>query len=332
MAKKNSGSTAPAVIETTVVEEKQFLNWAEKGYAVQPLTLDMLERTQHENDTKGKPVQGIYHFALINEILQMANNYGLKVEVYDMFAAQNRHKYMPGVSVIKQIEDQYGERAVEAHILRRVFANMYIHNYDTDEVTTGLSVAFHQNGIQVGMGPNVKICHNQCLLNPKLYAATYGDRKQTVENLIQTVGMWFEESSTLSKRDIEMMNAMKSLVIPKPLAMEMIGRLTAIRVMNDVATQSIIHQNNQYPLNQGQISEFTENVLVQYAYGNDVTLWDFYNHGNCLYKANRMDIPQVIPQNRAFVLFLVKFLSKQLQEKLSFDINEDYMQLPSAEV
>lgn len=331
MAKKNSGSTAPAVIETTVVEEKQFLNWAEKGYGVQPLTLDMLERTQHENDTKGKPVQGIYHFTLINQILEMAKNYGLTVEVYDMFAAQNRHKYMPGVSVIKQIEDQYGERAVEAHILRRVFANMYIHNYDTDEITTGLSVAFHQNGIQVGMGPNVKICHNQCLLNPKLYASTYGDHKMTVENLIQTIGVWFEDSLVLSKRDVEMMTAMQNLVITKPVAMEMIGRLTAIRVMNDTAAP-VIHQNCQYPLNQGQISEFTELVLKQYAYKDEVTLWDFYNQGNCLYKANRMDIPQILPQNRAFVLFLVKFLAKPLQQRLSFDINEEYMQLPSAEV
>jgi len=330
--KKKEQAIAPAVVETTKVEQTQFLNWAEKGYGVQPLTLEMLERTQHENDTKGKPVQGIYHYALIQQILDMCANYGLEVEIYDMFAAQNRHKYMPGVSIIRQVEEQYGERAIEAHILRRIFCNMYIHNYDTPDMTTGLCIAFHQNGIQVGMGPNVKICHNQCMLNPQLYASTYGLKGEgrgtglSVGQLLETIGGWLEDSSTLAKRDTELANAMLNTKVNKTAAIEMIGQLTAIRVKAD-SSNTLIRENIDYPLNQGQISAFAEDVLVQYKLKDSVNLWDIYNSGTLLFKAERMDIPQIMPQNRAFVKFLIgSMFFNDLQDKVSWNLTQDLVE------
>ena len=161
----------PSVTETTVVDNTKFFDWNEKGYGTQPLTLEMLERTQHENDVQGKPLKGIYHFQLINEILSACNEFGYQTEVYDLFAAQNRDKNMPGVTVIRQVEEKYGDNAVEAHILRRVFANVRITDFDNSETTTGLAIAYHQKGIQVGFGPQVIICHNQCMLSPELYIA-----------------------------------------------------------------------------------------------------------------------------------------------------------------
>lgn len=134
-------ATMPTVTETTVVDNTKFFDWNEKGYGTQPLTLEMLERTQHENDVQGRPLKGIYHFQLINDILSMCNEFGYQTEVYDLFAAQNRDKNMPGVTVIRQVEEKYGDNAVEAHILRRVFANIRITDFDNSETTTGLAIA-----------------------------------------------------------------------------------------------------------------------------------------------------------------------------------------------
>ena len=40
-----------------------------------------------------------------------------KRQVEEIFAAQNRNKTQPGVSILPQVEQIHGEKAVEAHIL-----------------------------------------------------------------------------------------------------------------------------------------------------------------------------------------------------------------------
>ena len=55
------------------MEQKQ-LNFAEQ--AVQVLTLGELERSYHENLPTGDPVGGIYHFALIQQVLAIFEKRG----------------------------------------------------------------------------------------------------------------------------------------------------------------------------------------------------------------------------------------------------------------
>lgn len=163
---------------------------------VQTLTLDQLERTHKENDVYGNPLRGIYHYALLNEIIGMCKAQSYNVEVYDLFAAQNKDRNTPGVVLLPQVEAQYGERDAEAHILRRVFANIRLTNFDDEEKTTNLAVAFHQKGIQVGFGNMVKICHNQCMLSPTQYIATYSEKGTgrgngvTIPEVLDTVKSW----------------------------------------------------------------------------------------------------------------------------------------------
>lgn len=51
---------------------------------------------------------------------------------------------------------------------------------------------------------------------------------------------------------------------------------------------------------------FTEDMLEAYHTNEFVTVWDMYNSATNLYKANKMDIPALLPQNRAFVDFINK--------------------------
>lgn len=299
----------PTVTETTIVDNTKFFDWNEKGYGTQSLTLEMLERTQHENDVQGNPLKGIYHFQLINEVLSMCQEFGYNTEVYDLFAAQNRDKNMPGVTVIRQVEEQFGEKAVEAHILRRVFANIRITDFDDAETTTGLAIAYHQNGIQVGFGPQVIICHNQCMLSPELYVSTYGDKGTgrgggvDIETLLRTVREWLMNARNIVENDRRKIERLKNLVVPADQMLMIIGTLTAMRVKADTARKTI-RANMTYPLNQSQITIFTEDMLEAYELRDKVTAWDIYNSATEMYKAQRMDIPQLLPQNRAMVSFL----------------------------
>lgn len=288
------------------VNEDKFFDF-EKA-KTQAITLEQLSRTHREDDVYGNPLRGIYHFDLFNKVIDECTELGYNVEVYDMFAAQNRDRQSPGVVRLPQVEAVKGQHAVEAHILRRVYANIRITDFDNDETTTNVAVAFHQKGIQIGFGPNVMICHNQCMLSPELYMSSYSEKGKKgsgmeVAAMLDTLKSWLVDARHIIENDRERIAKMKETRITAEQMFLLIGLMTATRVKADTSRKSI-RENITYPLNQSQITLFTEDMLEAYHDKEFVTAWDMYNSATNLYKANRMDIPALLPQNRAMVNFM----------------------------
>ena len=288
------------------VNEDKFFDF-EKA-KTQAITLEQLSRTHREDDVYGNPLRGIYHFDLFNKVIDECTELGYNVEVYDMFAAQNRDRQLPGVVRLPQVEAVKGQHAVEAHILRRVYANIRITDFDNDETTTNVAVAFHQKGIQIGFGPNVMICHNQCMLSPELYMSSYSEKGKKgsgmdVAAMLDTLKSWLVDARHIIESDRERIAKMKETRISAEQMFLLIGLMTATRVKADTSRKSI-RENITYPLNQSQITLFTEDMLEAYHDKEFVTAWDMYNSATNLYKANRMDIPALLPQNRAMVNFM----------------------------
>lgn len=288
------------------VNEDKFFDF-EKA-KTQAITLEQLSRTHREDDVYGNPLRGIYHFDLFNKVIDECTELGYNVEVYDMFAAQNRDRQSPGVVRLPQVEAVKGQHAVEAHILRRVYANIRITDFDNDETTTNVAVAFHQKGIQIGFGPNVMICHNQCMLSPELYMSSYSEKGKKgsgmdVTAMLDTLKSWLVDARHIIETDRERIAKMKETRITAEQMFLLIGLMTATRVKADTSRKSI-RENITYPLNQSQITLFTEDMLEAYHDKEFVTAWDMYNSATNLYKANRMDIPALLPQNRAMVNFM----------------------------
>lgn len=288
------------------VNEDKFFDF-EKA-KTQAITLEQLSRTHREDDVYGNPLRGIYHFDLFNKVIDECTELGYNVEVYDMFAAQNRDRQSPGVVRLPQVEAVKGQHAVEAHILRRVYANIRITDFDNDETTTNVAVAFHQKGIQIGFGPNVMICHNQCMLSPELYMSSYSEKGKKgsgmgIAEMLDTLKSWLVDARHIIENDRERIAKMKETRITAEQMFLLIGLMTATRVKADTSRKSI-RENITYPLNQSQITLFTEDMLEAYHDKEFVTAWDMYNSATNLYKANRMDIPALLPQNRAMVNFM----------------------------
>lgn len=288
------------------VNEDKFFDF-EKA-KTQAITLEQLSRTHREDDVYGNPLRGIYHFDLFNKVIDECTELGYNVEVYDMFAAQNRDRQSPRVVRLPQVEAVKGQHAVEAHILRRVYANIRITDFDNDETTTNVAVAFHQKGIQIGFGPNVMICHNQCMLSPELYMSSYSEKGKKgsgmeVAAMFDTLKSWLVDARHIIETDRERIAKMKETRITAEQMFLLIGLMTATRVKADTSRKSI-RENITYPLNQSQITLFIEDMLEAYHDKEFVTAWDMYNSATNLYKANRMDIPALLPQNRAMVNFM----------------------------
>ena len=158
-----------------VMERQQQFDFQKNGIEV--MNFETLQRTYKENDIYNNPVQGIYHYQVIRRMMDICEKYNLDYEVEEIFAAQNRNKTQPGVSILPQVEQTHGEKAVEAHILRRIFATIRIKDWETDELTTTLVIAYHQDGIQAAIGPCVLICHNHVSFHPSEASAITARRK-----------------------------------------------------------------------------------------------------------------------------------------------------------
>ena len=283
--------------------EERKLNFAEKP--VQVLTLGELERSYHENLPTGDPVGGIYHFALIQQVLAIFEKRGLTPVVQEIFAAANRDSKRPGVTLLPQLEEQYGERSVEAHLLRRVYANIEIRSDETDELVTCLAVAYHQKGIQLGIGPMVRVCHNQTILgaqdvvsNYTCYGGQSRKDKLSLESVIGRAELWADEYEPYQKIRRERMSALKSAEFTRTDMLQLIGILVEKRILHDTQNEEL-HLSTPYPLNSSQINETSEQMITLMSHQQPQSYWDAYQQLNTVLKPGRMDIPQVLPQSLA---------------------------------
>lgn len=91
-----------------VLEKQQQFDFQNNGIEV--MNFETLQRTYKENDIYGKPVQGIYHYQVLQRMMDICEKYNLDYEVEEIFAAQNRNKTQPGVSILPQVEQTLGEK------------------------------------------------------------------------------------------------------------------------------------------------------------------------------------------------------------------------------
>lgn len=295
-----------------------------KDNKVNEITMEQLKRTVEPKDCRGIPLGGIYHYQFVDEVQERAAKLGLQICIWEMFAANNADRYLPGVIVNNQLENRYGENAIEAHQLNRVFTNCRIQNFDDADYTTNIAISYHQKGIQVAVGSNVKICHNQMIIGTKdFYAATYSDRGRgsrrdmpdphqlldIVEGYMAQIGDRVYEQ----RRKIE---SMKNVILTPEQLFIFIGMLQCTRVAMD-SKDSRIRRQGIYPLGNSEINKFTEKIMIRQKDNDVVTLWDCYDIATNLYKPAfnirnndevstvfGMEIPNILPQNYAMAEFI----------------------------
>lgn len=274
---------------------------------VEIMDLPTLKRTHMEDDYEGNPLRGLYHFQAIENVIDICNRYNLNYDVEEIFAAHNNSKHLPGVTVLKKEEIAHGEKSVVAHILRRIFTTIRINDFETDELTTTIVLTYHQDGIQAAIGPCVKACHNQCILSAERIVSNYGKNKVSTEQLFSTVDGWLSQFETQMTEDRERIRRLKNTRINGQEVYTYIGLLTALRVAHDSSDETLSAGVENYPLNQSQISAFTEDVLKKMKGRDSISAWDMYNIATEYYKPEKTSIPSLVHQNVAFVSTLDNF-------------------------
>lgn len=91
-----------------VLERQQQFDFQQNGIEV--MDFETLQRTYKENDIYNNPVQGIYHYQVIQRMMDICEKHNLDYEVEEIFAAQNRNKTQPGVSILRKWNKSTGKR------------------------------------------------------------------------------------------------------------------------------------------------------------------------------------------------------------------------------
>ena len=263
------------------------------------LTFNTLKRSHKENDIFGKPLKGIYHYEAIERIAEAAESRGLMPVVSDLWAAQNASKTAPGVVLLPQVEAATMPHAVEAHILRRIFCTLNLMRFDDGEKCTNIALTFHQDGVQVAIGQRVHICRNQTILGAQRMAQSKGNDRESIEELFNRVNSWLDEATAITEEDRRRIERMKAQVLPKETALQYLGLLNCMRVAADSKEKAIRDRVKVAPLNQAQLSVFTENLTRALIFSDHLTAWDFCNMATEIHKPTTADMPRIIPTNAA---------------------------------
>jgi hypothetical protein len=288
-------------------------------HKTQELTLEDLSRTYIEDYPNGQPVGGIYHFALIQEILKKLEAAGLKPEVQQITAADNGDRQRPGVTIYKEAEAQYGVGSFESHALRRVYAIINVKDFADKDTDYNCAISYHQKAISVGFGPQVRVCSNMMIMGARYFVSTscmggilerqenmkhVGELLDHCDDLIggfsTSVVEWRERLAQLSQTSLEV-NQCRVIF----------GRLMEERIKYDTQDKNL-HTKMIYPLNDTFIKRAYERYLALISQSEDqqITAWALYNILNEDLKPSKVDMPLLQPQMVRLNDFLMTELDK----------------------
>ena len=136
------------------------------------------------------------------------------------------------------------------------------------------------------------------------YAARTNAPRENLAGIMRVVGGWLTDAEHLVIEDDATIERMKNSILTAEQLYTILGMLMTIRVQNDTSIKSIRRCGNVYPLNQAQLSKFTESLLVKQKEEGRITAWSFYNCATDLYKPTTAETNFILPQNLSMMEFM----------------------------
>jgi hypothetical protein len=272
------------------------------GY--EELSLEELKLSIDERNLSDKPFHGVQHYDLIENI---GNEISLEFKDFNLnpIAVSNSGPSIsPGVSYIPLL-DPNKEKSFEHHIFRRLITAFEI-EHENEEWNTKLAISYHQNGVEIAFGPNVRVCSNLSIFG---YDFMHSVAKTSQSQIYNIIKGWFKTYHQNILLWEDNFSRLKACNMGLQKTFELIGKMTALRVEKDNnALKGTISESRNYALNQSQISKFTENFLTLYQKQEVMTGYDIYNIGTNLHKPGITDVNNIIPQNTEFGHIMLEFI------------------------
>lgn len=292
--------------------EAKVLNFEQNACEV--LTLEELQQTHREDYPDGTPVGDIYHHQLMSTILEQCDKDGLRPELKEIFAVNNRHKRSPGVTVLPEIAESKGVGSLESHILRRVFCNITLHgDFENERNTYNIAVSYTQQGILVGFGPFTYACHNQTICWPECLISNYtlrgNGRMETkdrdIKVLINTIREKIHTIMGECYKEIEQLERLMDFTMRGMEIDELIGMLVRERVACETENAQI-RMTGYASLNSAHINMLAEKCMLE-GYYDGTTAYNVYQSGTQFMKPRLVPFENICPQSLAMFRQISKF-------------------------
>jgi len=269
------------------------------------ISLEELDNSGRELLNGEKYQNGMRHADLIAQLILAINLAGYEASFKTCYVSSGGSKTFSGASMEKERAIKYGERAVESYIFRRLIALIEIPNFGDAETVTSVALSYHQQGVQIAMGPNVRICSNMSIMSPQFSISTYGrdDKVSDLTKIISIFKSWMGNMPYIRERDKAIMGEMKNRIVNHNDIISLIGDMSVRRVERDVFLKKYDYG---IPLTQSQISKFCESYIGfrEQHKGDHFPLWDIYNLGTELHKPEFTDMVNIVDQNVAFSMLI----------------------------
>lgn len=273
------------------------------------INFNELQLSLSEKMVSGKSLNGIEHTELIDRIGSITSKYNAKLN--PIIVSNAGPSKTPGISVLPYVESQKGKGAIEAHIFRRLIGGFEIET-DNKEWNTKIAYSFHQGGIELAIGANVRVCSNLSIFG---YENMVSTKNVPIDKMFEIVSDWITKYEEKLNQFEVTMKKLKENTFSLDKYFQFVGLLSAIRVEKDSSViKNYINDAKVYGLNQGQINKFTEKALIEYSIvdNNSISAYDIYNIGTNLHKSEHMEISNIIPQNVEFGSTILNFIDNKL--------------------
>ena len=263
------------------------------------LSFDVLKTSVNEENLTNTPFNGLMHFEFIERLLEIAERENLKPEISRIEAVNNKNKYAPGVSQIPNLAQNYGDHDHRSMLFRRVFSDILFYSHDTEEYILSASMIYHQQGVQIGIGPEVKSCTNLCIMGTDHYVSTYGKNSvENIDHMFSILSEYLKNSDYHFTTGKDFMDSLKSIEINKDRFKQLIGSLFMRKSLNDLSAK-----NGAQFLKEKQINElidtFNEKTFnpATKNYEDTMDLYSLYSQATEFHRPVDTDIPNIIEGN-----------------------------------
>ena len=277
------------------------------------ITMEQLRAGSDIEDRNGDILNGINAYQLIGQVAQMAHNYHGDARITDLFVADNVNKTLGnGIAINKRLKDIYQKQTGTENIpfaaatFNRVFCNIELVGHNTDTHVANIVVSTNQQGLQVAIGAKCYACRNQTVLGKEHFVTNYGGRKaMNTQEFLRAVDLMLSGYRFVD--DMEALRRMQAIELSDEHVLMLMGYLRHLYAKynsRDASIRgSVTGSYSIYPMDASQLNRLDQCIVQteRALSGRPMTVYDIYQGATTIYKVARTDMPNILPQNLAFV-------------------------------
>lgn len=273
-------------MQTILFENKESVKALELKDLKQTLTLADYNKKYPVN----RPLE---HHKYIEEIQEVLDKNNISSFLEDIFVAKADSSYLPAL-------DPERQGNINAYLFERLVTRIRIPNTDSGENELAIGLGYNKNGLTLAWGLNVKVCQNMSIFGQNLLT-TYGSNKMPYDKLKNVLSDWCHNIDQKISFDRAIFKAMVERKVEKNEMINLIGKLQLKAVEN-----AYININVNAPLNIGQVSSFSKNLLKENKLETSTNLYELYNYGTYLLKPKKTDIVTIYDDIKNLGNFIIE--------------------------